>query len=86
MIIRAKYSTGVNNPFVMWHRKTQFYGSKESESENKPASGLQNFLKKPTIFLSAVSGLEFTNFLWNIWIFFEQFFNFLKFSFVLLKL
>ena len=40
MIIRAKYSTGVNNPFVMWHRKTQSYGIKESESENKPASGL----------------------------------------------
>ena len=64
MIIRTKFSTGVNNRFVMWHRKTQFCGSKESESENKPASGLQNFLRKPTtIFLSAVSGLEFTNFL-----------------------
>ena len=40
MVIRTKYSTEVSNPFVMGHRKTQFYGSKLSESENKVASGL----------------------------------------------
>ena len=40
MVIRAKYSTGVSNPFAMGHRKTQFYGSKLSESENMVASGL----------------------------------------------
>ena len=53
MIIRAKYSTGVNKPFIISYRKTQFYGSKQKESENKVASGLQNFLKKPTTIFSA---------------------------------
>ena len=65
MIIRAKYSTGVNEPFVMWHRKTQFYGSKYKESENSAASGLQVFLKKPTTFLSAVMVLGILEFSLN---------------------